>query len=246
VTERRINDLLSEGAITGDTKLTIVNAVYFLGEWASGFKPGDTRPMPFHVSKTQQHPAQTMHQTLDAQYSESPSAQVLDLRYKGDTLAMTLVLPKEGTSLDALEASLSPSTFEGWVGGESTRPVILSLPKFTIATAAMDLGEMLQAMGMSDAFNPGKADFTGFMAAGANARDSSMLAISKVAQKAFLKIDENGTEAAAATEVIMETPSFSLPPEPKEFKADHPFLFFLRDRATNAILFAGRVTDPRG
>jgi serpin B len=245
VTEKRISNLLPEGSISERTKLTIVNAVYFLGEWASAFKKQDTVAMPFHTSKTEQHPTDTMHQTLTAGYSETAQAQVLDLVYKGNTLAMTLVLPKGGSDLDALEASLSPSSFGAWVGDEKNEEVNVSLPKFTIETAPMDLGAALLSMGMIDAFNPNKADFTGFIAPGANAADSRSLAITAVVQKAFLKVDEKGTEAAAATAIVIGTTSVSEPKVPKEFKADHPFLFFLRDRATNTILFAGRVTDPR-
>jgi serpin B len=168
---------------------------------------------------------------------------VLDLPYVGGSFSMTFVLPSKVGGLDAIEKKLSSEGFDKWISAEKSSDVNLALPKFTIDPAEpMSLGDALASLGMKDAFDRDKADFTGI----ANPPSpADRLFISKVFHKAFVKVDEKGTEAAAATAVVMNRAGAAAPTEPpKEFRADHPFLFFLRDTKSNAIFFAGRVADP--
>jgi serpin B len=158
-------------------------------------------------------------------------------------MVMTLVLPDAPDGLGALEQRLSPEVLSKWVSAMQRDRVDVALPKFEINPAAsLSLGDTLTALGMPLAFDQHKADFSG-MIGPANAADR--LFISKVFHKAFVKVDEKGTEAAAATAVVISLESAALPSKPAaEFKADHPFLFFLRDVKSGAILFMGRVSDP--
>jgi serpin B len=242
-THDRIKDLVPPGAISPDTRLAVVNAIYFLGDWDDPFKKEATRPAAFHTSAKDQHDVPTMNQQLHAAWAEDASVSVLDLPYAGGGYSMTFVLPKNVDGLDEVEKKLSADGFEKWIGAEQPTRVNVALPKFTIDTKEpIALGDALVALGMKDAFDRKKADFTGIAYP---PKPEDRLYICKVFHKAFVKVDEKGTEAAAATAVIMNRAGAAAPTEPpKEFRADHPFLFFLRDAKSNTILFAGRVADP--
>lgn len=242
-TEDRIKDLIPADGITPLTRLVLANAIYFLGDWATPFKKEATSPAPFFTSKTDQKDVPTMHQSAQHRIAATDGVKVLDLPYEDGTLAMTFVLPDAVDGLDAVEARLTSKTLEAWLAAAAPAQVVVSLPKLEIAPAqSLSLSDALAAMGMPLAFDEAKADFTG-MANPPNPGDR--LFISRVFHKAFVKVDEKGTEAAAATAVVM-APRGAVrhTTPPVEFKADHPFLYMLRDTRTGLILFMGRVADP--
>ncbi|MBM4372119.1 MAG: serpin family protein, partial [Deltaproteobacteria bacterium] len=188
-----------------------------------------------------------MNQTGKYSLLEEPDFQALALPYAGDALSMVVILPRAADGLAALEAALTPTALAGhlamldpMIRSEGKPTVVVGLPRFE-ATAAFSLGEVLVAMGMRDAFDETRADFTGMN--GAGPADPEALHISAVVHKAWVKVDEQGTEAAAATAVVMTARSAATSPTPV-FRADHPFLFLIRDNGTGAILFLGRVIDP--
>jgi len=239
-TEQRIRDLLPPNSIVPATRLVLANAVYFLGTWTHQFQPSRTADLPFHVDGGRPVPVPTMRQTEDFGFAEVPDATLLELPYRGDELSMVIILPTAVNGLPALEQSLSVERLEG--GALPRTNVSVSLPRFTIDPAQpLPLGQVLQAMGMPLAFDAERADFTGI----ATPPDPAQrLLISDVFHKAFVSVDEEGTEAAAATAVVMMEGA-GRPAEPRSFVADHPFLFLIRDTRSRAILFLGRVVSPQ-
>jgi len=179
--------------------------------------------------------APLMHRTGRYGYGETADAQILEMEYLGGETSMVVVLPKAKAGLPALEQKLDGAMLEQWIGALGPQHVRVKFPRFEI-TCPTNLTDILPKMGMPRAFTAGKADFTGMTTA-------EPLVIGAVLHKAFVKVDEEGTEAAAATVVMMERTS--APQVQAEFTADHPFLFLIRHRKTGAILFVGRVTDPR-
>jgi serpin B len=243
VTHDRIKDLIPPMGVNDQTRLALVNAVYFLGDWELPFANDATSPAPFFTAKGVKKDVPTMRQTATTRFAATDGVKVLELNYEASRLAMTFVLPDAVDGLDPLEARLSPAALDRWIAASTYTKVSVALPRLEIAPAeALSLGTALTALGMPDAFDRQKADFTGI----ANPPSpDDRLVIDRVFHKAFVKVDEKGTEAAAATAVLMATagaaPDMS---PPKEFTADHPFLFFLRDTESKAILFMGRVSDP--
>ena len=239
VTQERIKDLLPEKSLDPTTCLVLANAVYFLGGWSQPFSKQLTAAASFHPTASESHDVPTMHHADLFRFAATDGVKLLEMFYMGRALAMTLVLPDQVDGLDAVEARLSPATLDAWLGALATDRVDVALPKFEIDPAdSLALGDTLKALGMPLAFDPNKANFTGIA--------TPSLYIDKVFQKAFVKVDEKGTEAAAATAVVGKKMSAKgKPPPPKvEFHADHPFLFFLRDVRSGMILFMGRVSDP--
>jgi serpin B len=245
-TSHKIVDLLGPGSMDG-ARLVLVNAIYFKGKWAKQFNADNTQDEPFYTSPTASVTAPLMQQTDKFGYAEFDGVQVLELPYAGGDLSMLVLLPR-GTNdagplapretnydLGQLEAKLTPENLALWTTKMTSQKVRVFLPKFE-PTSEFSLGETLGAMGMTDAFDPNKADFSGMD----GRRD---LYISKVVHKAFVDVNEEGTEAAAATGVIM-TLSAELPANIPVFRADHPFLFLIRDNRTGSILFLGRMTNP--
>jgi serpin B len=243
-TEDRIQGLLPEGSLKPRlTRLVLVNAIYFKASWAKPFAERMTSPEPFFVTPTVRKDVPLMHRTGDYRYAEQDGVKVLEIPYEGEDLAMVFVLPDAVDGLEAVERQLTSAHFDDWMNAVRKESVNVVLPRFEINPAAsVELGEVLVAMGMARAFSPRDADFTG-MANPSNPNER--LHISQVFHKAFVKLDEKGTEAAAATSVVMAMRTAMRPlGEPKDFRADHPFLFFLRDTASGMILFMGRVSDP--
>jgi serpin B len=234
-TKGRIKDLLKPQHIDARTVLILTNAIYFKALWASPFSAQLTRPGDFQVAAGEKVQAQLMNLTGRFRYAEDSTAQALELPYQGGNLSMVVVLPSAGDGLGALEASLSPAKLEGWVNTLSQRRVQVILPRFTL-TAECELKDALSALGMPAAFSGGEADFSGI-------NGSRDLAISAVVHKAFVEVDEKGTEAAAATGVVMARASLALGP-PLVFRADHPFFFMIRDNSSGSILFMGRLVRP--
>ncbi len=222
-TNDRITDLIPEGVLDTMTRLVLANAIYFKGNWARQFNPERTRPAPFKLNDGKIVDVPMMSQTGDFKLAHTENFQALELPYKGDDLSMIVLLPTEpGTSI--LPETLSAFHFR-------EQEVMVQLPKFKIESS-FELTDTLSAMGMPLAFS-NQADFSGM-------DDSRELYIGAVAHKAFIEVNEEGTEAAAATAVVIRTSSM-----PPQFIANRPFLFLIRETSTGAILFIGRVVDPR-
>lgn len=237
-TAGRIQNLLGPGVIDALTRMVLVNAIYFKGDWAVRFDPAKTEPAKFHTAEGERD-VSLMHRRGSIRHAATDTLQLVELPYAGNDLSMLVLLPRERGGLAALEAALTADQLAEWTRALRPRDVKLWLPRFKVE-AQFSLKETLTAMGMGDAFDADKADFSGM-----NGRKD--LFIGAVIHKAFVEVNEAGTEAAAATAVVMQTRSAIRPvDEPAEFRADHPFLFFLRDMRTGAILFAGRLAAPAG
>lgn len=239
-TERRIQDLLPTGAVQALTRLVLVNAIYFLADWADPFDASSTMPMPFRTGSGPPKQTPTMHHGGTYRMASADGATILEMPYRGGDASMLFILPTRDDGLDAVERSLSSKRLEAWTSALAPKSVLVALPRFEVNPAgSLALAEALQELGMRAAFDREKADFTGI----ANPADPrERIAIDQVFHKAFVKVDEKGTEAAAATAVAMF--GGGAPPKMLDFRADHPFLFAIVDRGTGLVLFMGRVTDP--
>ncbi len=233
-TEGKIEDLIPEGAVHRLTRLVLTNAIYFKGDWAQQFDPDKTQEADFTVSPDKTVKAPLMHQQDDFRYAQTDTLQILELPYKGKALSMLVLLPDKADGLAALEAKLNAENLSRWQQQMRQREVIVYLPRFEI-TSQFGLSDTLSAMGMPDAFTE-NANFSGM-------DGTRELFISDVLHKAFVEVNEEGTEAAAATGVIVGITSRSLL-QPPIFRADRPFIFLIKDNATGSILFLGRLADP--
>jgi serpin B len=241
-TQGRITGVVPPGGVDVKTRLVLTNAIYFLGDWASPFKTELTRPAPFSLSRSEKKDVPTMHQEHVLRYAATAKVKVVELPYRDGALAMTFVLPDAVDGLAAMEARLTPAALDGWIAAAQPTYVSLWLPKLEIAPAApLSLSDTLSAMGMPLAFDRFKADFTGMTS---SPRPEDQLFLSKVFHKAFVRVDEKGTEAAAASAAVMTRKISARVGPTTELKLDHPFLYFLRDTRTGLILFMGRVADP--
>jgi serpin B len=237
-TQSRIQDLIPEGLLDGLTRLVLVDAVYFLGEWADPFDSTLTKTASFHVAPGESVSTPMMTEQEHLLYADFDSLQVLRLQYQGKSLSMLIMLPRAPYTLEHLETHISPSTLELWESALGRTDVRVFLPKFKM-THEFRLDRALKSLGMVDAFLPDKADFSGMSVA------PDALFISAVLHKAFVEVDEKGTEAAAATSVHMTLTSVQEPTGPPPvFRADHPFLFLIQHNRSGSILFIGRVADP--
>jgi serpin B len=235
-TNDKIQNLIPPGLLNELTRLVLTNAIYFKGSWDEQFRKNQTRDEPFHLAKGTPINVPTLHQSHDFGYFETDAVQVLQLPYAGNDLSMVVVLPKQVDGLAAVEAKLSAADLGKWVTATEYRKVRVSLPKFKL-TSEFQLGETLQALGMELAFSDA-ADLSGISSA-------EGLKISDVIHKAYVDVNEEGTEAAAATAVGIVALSAPLEKDqPVVFQADHPFLFLIQDDRSGAILFLGRMADP--
>ncbi len=238
-TEQRIKNILPPGAVDSETKLVIVNAIYFLADWAHPFNASLTQPRDFFVGGTTAKQIPTMSQTRSFMYSHDAGASLIELPYKDQRTSMYILVPDARNGLPALETKLA-DTFKTLQSKLTDQRVALSLPRFTIdPPSSIDLAKILQELGIVDAFSGSKADFSNIAKPKTPA---DKIFISAVFHKAFVKVDEKGTEAAAATAVAM--PRGGPPPKSTELRIDHPFLFVIADRPSGMILFIGRVVDP--
>jgi serpin B len=231
----KIKDLIQRDLIDQNTRLILTNAIYFKGKWREEFKKASTRDEDWHgQGATKMVPM--MHRSGDYFYYEGNDFQALDLPYQGEQLSMLVVLPRKKDGLDSLEIRWTAAgTYQQVTAAlQHEETVIVSFPRFKMETE-FKLKPVLCDLGAELAFSAG-ADFSGI--------GEERLRISEVVHKAFVEVNEEGTEAAAATGVIMSLCAFKPELDPKVFQADHPFLFFIRDRNTNAVLFSGRVLDP--
>ena len=249
-TNDKIKDLVNKGMFEKDdpTALVLTNAIYFKGDWVAKFEKSATQSESFFVSAKESIKADLMFQQGDFLYTKDQDAQLLAMPYQGNTLQMIVVLPTKKDGLPALEKSLSLAKLDGWVSSMFTEDVRVKLPKFK-SESSFALAEPLKKMGMEEAFTAG-ANFSGMAdlkALSTAMRGESALYISEVVHKGFVEVNEAGAEAAAATAVIIgvTTDSFEAPKPPKEFIANHPFLYLIRDTKTGAILFMGRMQSPK-
>jgi serpin B len=242
-TREKIRDLIPPDALDPLTALVLVNAVYFKGKWSLPFLKEDTRDQPFSVEGGGKVLAPLMFQQDRFLYAQGDGFQAVDLAYRGGDLSMVVLLPEKRNGLRKLERMFSPQLLYDCSAQMDACTVNLFLPRFKVVWGTEDIGAVLSAMEMPTAFVRGEADFSGIN--GFEPPDKRALNIAKVFHKAFVETNEEGTEAAAATAVIAVSGAWPAPPAPVPvFRADHPFLFAIRERRSNAILFLGRVADP--
>jgi serpin B len=232
-TNDKIKDLIPQGALDSMTRMVLVNAIYFKADWLNQFDPNDTDDQPFHLLDGSQVTSKIMSNTLTLPYMTGDGYQAVELPYVGETAAMDIIVPDEGHFND-VEASLNAREFDNLVIGLQPTMLQLGLPKFSYRSS-FSLSTALSAMGMPEAFNGSRADFSGMT----GNRD---LYISEVLHQAFVAVDEKGTEAAAATAVVMRATAAM--DAPKQLTIDRPFIYVIRDLQSGQILFAGRVLDP--
>jgi serpin B len=232
-TRERIRDLLAPGVITGMTRVVLTNAVYFKGSWMHQFQEGATWDDDFTRLDGSAVSVPMMHQTEAFAYGKGFGCSAISLPYSDGMSSMLILLPDE--DIGEFESSLDLDTLEAIRENLFRSQVYITMPSFEF-TSSFSLKETLEEMGMTDAFDPAVADFTGFTG-------NKDLYISAVIHKAFVKVDETGTEAAAATAVVMALTSAS-PQQPEELVLDRPFLFMVIDDLTGSILFMGRIVDP--
>jgi serpin B len=233
-TNDRIQDIIAPGVLDALTRMVLVNAIYFKADWQSQFDANDTREAPFYLLDGSEVQVEMMSKDLTLPYLRGDNFQAVELPYAGGTAAMDIIVPDEGQFL-AFEASLDWESLESILSALQTTEVRLKTPKFTFRSQ-FDLPQQLSMLGMVDAFDQALADFSGMDGEG-------YLYIRNVIHQAFVAVDEEGTEAAAATVVIMALRS-APPSYDVELTIDRPFFFIIRDTASGQILFAGRVLNP--
>jgi len=234
-TAQKIQELLTPGLLTPQTQLVLTNAIYFKGQWQWPFNPEDTRELPFIKLDGSQIKVPTMYQKEKFAYLEDDQVQMIELPYQSSAsspgLSMVILLPTQtdGVGLSKLEEKLADYLRAS--SDLKSQEVSVYLPKFKVA-ATFQLKEILQQLGMQEAFDPGTADFSGMT-------ENKALAISAVVHQAFVEVNEEGTEAAAATAVVGSRGRSLV------FRADHPFVFWIKDNASGTLLFLGRVMTPQ-
>ncbi|AKB61882.1 serpin family protein [Methanosarcina mazei] len=230
-TNNKIRDLVPENSIRSDTRIIITNAIYFNGKWRYVFDKELTEKGPFYPAEGEKISVDMMHIAENFAYGENPEAKIIELPYRGNDLSMYIVLPKKN-DIGKFEAEFTLNNYTELKKGMGfTAEVETSIPKFKFETKT-ELSDSLIKMGAVDAFGP--ANFTGI--------SDSPLKVSEVIHQTFIDVYEEGTEAAASTMVGVDECCASS--DIKEFKADHPFMFFIEDRRTNCILFMGKVEYP--
>jgi serpin B len=234
-TREKIKDLIAPGVLTEDTRLVLVNAIHFYGPWLTEFDPDVTRENIFHPRNAQPVMTDFMHRSEHFNYHQDEQLQALEIPYSGEDFSMLLLLPREGIALQDIEKEMDANAFAQLITEMQHTEVDVFIPKYEAETK-LDLEQTLIAMGMRKPFNR-EADFSGMTG-------KLDLKIDKVIHQAMVEVAEEGTEAAAATAVIVIRKT-SIDPEPRTvFMANRPFLFFIKDNAHNSILFAGRVMNP--
>ncbi|PWU09208.1 MAG: serpin family protein [Verrucomicrobia bacterium] len=234
-TKEKIKDIVPAGALNDMTRLVLANAIYFKGAWRQPFPKSMTEPQPFHLSPERQVEVPLMHHFDVVRYFEDDNMQGVEMPYLGNQLSMAVLLPRKVDGCAELESRLSAGSLAGWLGQMKSHKVEIFFPRFKLESE-ISLSRVLGKMGMRNAFTP-TADFSGM-------DGRRELFISAVLHKAWGDINEEGTEAAAAT-VAVATASAALPaPPPPVFRADHPFVFLIRDSRSGGILFLGRFSNP--
>jgi serpin B len=234
-TKDKIKDLIPPRAVDALTRLVLTNAIYFKGDWLHPFTKPSTKDEAFRVSASKQVTVPMMNQTGFFNYFAGDRFQVLELPYVGEKLSMLVFLPQEVDGLGEFEKSLTAQNLTRWLSQLHRQEVVVTLPKFTI-TADFMLKDVLATMGMPLAFSD-TADFSGLS-------EEKALTLTAVIHKAYVDVNEEGTEAAAATGAVVGVTSMG--PPPAIFRADHPFVFLIRDNSSGSILFLGRLVQPQG
>jgi len=241
-TKQKIQDMIPSGVFNTRTRLSLVNAIYFKGFWQNQFKKEETFKQNFFVSESEKTEVEMMHLTKRFKHAEDGgelACQILEMPYQGEDLSMVILLPHATYGLAKLEESLTHERFQqalATVSQSHPEKVEVSLPRFKL-TQQFQLKEILIKMGVTDMFSEFKANFSGII------RGPERLYVSHVVHKAFVEVNEKGTEAAAATAVVMMSRAVS-PVFDASFCADHPFLFMICHRKSSAILFMGRFVKP--
>ncbi len=237
-TKGKISRIISPDLLDPLTRLILVNAIYFKGNWETPFKKQNTSMQPFNLPDGSKTETPMMHRTGEISCAATEDLSLVDLPYSGGRLSMTILLPNHGIDIGAIESKLSASRIGELIAKLEEREVQLAIPKFKIESL-YELTQNLTALGMTAAFDPQQADFSGIF------ESPEQLYIGMVIHKAFIEVNEEGTEAAAATAVGIRATAIREPKPPVLFKADRPFLFLIRDRKSGSILFAGRLSDPQ-
>jgi serine protease inhibitor len=230
-TDNKISDLITPGVLTPLTRLVLVNAIYFKGDWANPFDQADTGKAAFWVTPDRSINVEMMNQTKRFEYGETEQMQLLRLPYVSARFSMLLLLPKPESTIEVIESMLSVEQLQSWCNCLRHKSVDVSLPQFKLDVICL-LKEVLQKLGMQDAFDDSIANFSGM---------GDDLSITSVIHKAFVEVNEKGTEAAAATAVIEAERGISYP---EIFRADRPFLFLIQENSTDSILFMGKLASP--
>lgn len=237
-TQQRIKDIIAPGLLRKDTRMVLTNAIFFKSSWLEEFQAVNTTPRPFWVSPERSVNVLTMNRTGDnIGYANISDAEIVELPYKGGRFSMLVLLPDKKSDIETLENSLSAEQLGKWTAAMTPRKVKIYLPKFKQEND-YDLAQTLAEMGMPSAFSPGAADFSGITG-------MDDIYISNIIHKTFIEVAEEGTEAAAATAVIMMRTSMPAPDDGMVvFRAERPFIYLIKDNATGAILFIGRYARP--
>ncbi len=237
-TRHKITEIIRPGVLDESTRMVLVNAIYFNGTWATPFAESATQSDKFYNKPDTTVTVPFMYTGGQFSYGENDQLQLLALPYAGRKLEMLVLLPRSRDGIGQLENSLTAASLSVWTSGMRNGQVDVALPKFKMSSG-FTLAKTLTALGVKDAFDPERADFSGMDG------NSHWLYIGTVLHKAYIDVNEKGTEAAAATAVVMmETGPAPPAKPPREFRADHPFLFLIRDSTTGSILFMGRVSQP--
>ncbi len=241
-TNYKINELIPEGVLSGEVELVITNAVYFNGTWENKFDSGETLNRSFWISENKSIKVPTMHKyNMPVSLSEASNVELVRLKYRGN-FSFVILLPKN-SSLEDVERKLSYEWVKNLEDEESEQNVDLFMPKFKFRRKEEYLEDELRKLGIKKAFSPFESNLS-------NMYDheyyrKKRLYISQVIHEAYIDVSESGTEAAAATAVIIKATASAVPPKIKVVKVDHPFIFFIQDDKTGEILFMGRVTNPK-
>jgi serpin B len=236
-TKDKIREIVDQ--VDPSSVMFLVNAVYFKGSWSKAFDKAETRDDTFYVEGTSPQTRPLMRQSGEYRYMKGDGFQAVSLPYGEGRLSMYVFLPDERTGLADFEKGLSALSWNAWMNGFDRRSGRIAMPRFRIE-CAMKLKAALTGLGMGVAFDGAKADFSGMVVRpGANAY------IYDVVHKTFIDVNEEGTEAAAATSVEMRLTSVAMPQSPFEMIVDHPFFFVIRDNETGLILFMGSIVNPR-
>ena len=243
-TKKKIHDIIPTGGVDRNTRLALVNALYLKAPWEKNFEKEATTDLPFYPGGAKPETVPTMQKTMNLGYLKGDGFTVIALLYRGGDLQFLILLPDDRDGLGSLAAKLTPALFRAYADLDISRLIVLYLPKFRLEGSTIPLAQKLQAMGMKTAFDqpPGSANFN----RAAPRKPNDYLALSEVFHQTFIAVDEEGTEAAAATATVMFSASaVRNPPMPIEVHVDHPFFFAVQHRASGVCLFFGSVVDPR-
>ncbi|XP_071140249.1 serpin B6-like [Mytilus edulis] len=240
-TNNIIKDMIPKGVVGANTLVVLVNAIYFKGTWKKEFNKNDTSQRNFFVKANEQKLVNMMYGEFDAKSGEDLSldCKILQLPYQGNQISMVFVLPNSGDGLSELESKLTVNTFKTLLSSLKTQETIIRIPKFTM-TSEYDLKPVCTALGITEIFDDKLADFSEMFKS-----DATSVRVTDARHKAFIEVNEEGSEAAAATTLNLALASARIPdPQPFEFVADHPFLFVIQDDETGTPLFIGRYARP--